>query len=178
MSKTTQLRGSIARKWLDAEGFDARTNLEVEHVFAEGVYTRIMSIPAGLFVVGEVHKHETTNIMLNGQLMIYSGADSEPMTVYAGEVFVSPPGCRKIVLSCKDTRIANIHPTPLKDLAQIEKQFIVSEDEAPDFSTGLENFIFQLAEGVKTDGLGQRSSSSGITSRVEESVGQVEKTTR
>lgn len=149
----TEKPGALARKWVKDFGF-GRDEIAVEHVFSEGVYTRIMSVPAGVIIVGEIHRHETTNMMLEGELMIYAGDNEPPAVFRAGEVFVSPPGCRKIGLATAPTRIANVHPTTLKDLAAIEKEFIVSGEDAPEYEGSLENFIFQLAGGRKEKCLG------------------------
>lgn len=103
--------------------------IEYEHHFSDGVYTRVMHAPAGTVMVGKIHRHSTVNILAKGAIK----ATSEDGTVRVLEapcVFVSPPGCKKVGLALTDITWINVHATKLTDLAAIEAKFIVPEPRA------------------------------------------------
>lgn len=98
----------------------------IEHIFADGVYCRKMTITAGTTLTGKIHRHSTLNILLEGRIIV-TNADGAVRTLEAPNVFVSPPGCKKVGHALTDTVWLNVHPTKLTDLAAIEAKFIVPE---------------------------------------------------
>lgn len=103
--------------------------IEPEHIFSGGVYIRQIRIPKGTLIIGKRHRHATCNILMDGDLSLYVGGGSPPVRVTGPLVFESPPNSKKMGFAHKDTIFMNIHPTELTDLVEIEKEFIISEEE-------------------------------------------------
>lgn len=97
----------------------------VTHHFAHGVYGREMFIPAGTLLTGKIHRFETLNVLLQGEISVTTPEGIKRLTAPA--IFVSPPGCKKVGFAHTDVRWLNVHPTRLRDLAAIEEKFIVPE---------------------------------------------------
>lgn len=100
-----------------------------EHHFADGTYTRVMSVPAGAVIVGKQHRFSTINIIAAGSFRATS-ADGTVQDLHAPHVYVSPPGCEKVILALTDGTWINVHATKLTDVAAIEQKFIVPEAPA------------------------------------------------
>lgn len=49
-----------------------QVELEYLHHFAPGVYMREMRIPAGTVVTGAIHKHDHLNILIKGELSVWT----------------------------------------------------------------------------------------------------------
>lgn len=108
---------------------DISDECKLEHIFTEGQYTRVLHIPAGATAVGKVHKHKTLNMLLKGEVLIYSGENKQPVRLTAPQIFESNAGVRKIAIAITDVIFANVHVTDSKDLEDIESQFIYTEQE-------------------------------------------------
>jgi len=99
-----------------------------EHHFADGIYGRIMKVPAGTIVVGKPHRTEHLCVLLKGRLVVT--ADDGTLTELAAPaVFVASPGQKKAALVLEDLEFMNIHPTTTTDLDEIERQVIIPEEE-------------------------------------------------
>lgn len=100
--------------------------LQVEHLFAEGVYARKLMIPAGTIVVGKIHKYDNLNIMISGEMDVLVGDQIE--RVKAPFVVVSYPGTKRIAKAITDTVWITIHGTNETDLEKIEDHFIAQSE--------------------------------------------------
>lgn len=79
-----------------------------EHFFAEGTYTRVMHIPAGAVVTGEIHRASCINIMPQGHLRVStSEGDREITAPFYG---VSAAGEKKAVYALADSIWINVFP--------------------------------------------------------------------
>jgi hypothetical protein len=47
-----------------------QVKLEVVHHFSKGVYARELHIPAGVTLVGEIHKFKNLNILSKGKMLV------------------------------------------------------------------------------------------------------------
>jgi len=101
----------------------------VEHLFSEGLYTRIMRVQAGSLVIGKVHRFKTLNIMTKGRALLYTGDDQPTKEVFSPLTFISNPMERKIAFFLEDSEWINVHPTNETDLKKIENHFIIPDDE-------------------------------------------------
>ncbi len=101
----------------------------VTHHFADGVYTREMFIPRDSLIIGKRHRHETCNILLQGELSLYMGPDIPVKRIKAPCIFNSKPGAKKMAYIHEDAIFLNIHPTNERDLQKIEEEFIIPEEE-------------------------------------------------
>lgn len=91
----------------------------VVHRFGPGVYMREVSMPAGTFVVGRIHRHEHLNLMLSGILDLVDEDGNVIRTVVAPQTFVAPPG-RKIARIVADAVWLNIYATDERDIDRLE----------------------------------------------------------
>ena len=99
-----------------------------EHYFASGVYARVLKAPAGSYVVGKAHKTEHLCIMLKGSISV-TGSDGSIKVMTAPAIFTVPGGQKKFAYVAEEMWFVNVHGTDSTDLVEIEKQFIIPEDE-------------------------------------------------
>lgn len=90
--------------------------------FAKGVYARELHIPKGTVLVGKIHRYECINIMLTGDITVYS--DDGEKRISDPFIAVSPPGTQRAGIAHEDTVWICIHGTSSKNLDIIEKEFI------------------------------------------------------
>jgi len=101
-----------------------QVELRTDHYFADGMYARVLSRPAGTLIVGKVHKREHFYIIAKGKVMV--GKE-----VYeAGTVIVSKPGTKRAVLALEDSVCLTVHRTKKRNLDKIEKQLIEPDSTA------------------------------------------------
>lgn len=114
---------------------------EAEHFFAPGMYGRRFSMPAGMLVVGKIHKHAHLMMVLKGRAEIVTefGRDM----VEAGHVSVSQPGAKRVVLALEDTVFMTVHHNPedVEDLDEIEAQHIEDEDFKLEYHEDIARFL-------------------------------------
>ncbi len=101
--------------------------LKVKHHFSKGVYARELIIPAGVTLVGEIHKFENLNILSQGSMLVTTEEGvkevSAPFTV------VSPPGTKRIAHTLTDCIWTTIHGTDEKDPELIKDYFIAANEQ-------------------------------------------------
>jgi hypothetical protein len=106
-----------------------QAELPTTHLFADGMYARILPRPAGTLIVGKVHKHEHFYIVTKGSVQVGE-------QIYrAGDVIVSQPGTKRAVLALEDSICMTVHRTDKTDLAEIEAE-LVEPDEACTYGPG------------------------------------------
>lgn len=101
-------------------------HIEPVHHFANGVYAREITIPAGTLLTGKVHKTEHLNIISQGRITVWT--EDGMKTVEAPYTIVSRPGTKRVGLAHTDTVWTTIHGTHEKDLDRLEAELIESED--------------------------------------------------
>lgn len=99
------------------------------HIFADGVYTRQVELPAGTVAIGRRHKLATTNMLLKGTIVVTTDSDMPPQILHAPATFVSKAGDKKVVIALTDCTFANVIPTTLTDEKEIVLQY--TEDDDP-----------------------------------------------
>ena len=103
------------------------------HHFADGVYLRELFMPAGMVVVGAIHRTKHITIVASGTVLITTDRGVEEITGPA--VFVSEVGAKKAIHALTDATLMNPHPTDETDLAKIEDKFIAPSFDALESST-------------------------------------------
>lgn len=118
------LHATIVREKLDV----GPASCPVRHHFAEGSYGREMTLPAGLIVVGKIHKHSHVNVISKGHVKVFTehGGVEE---LQAPCTFVSTPGTQRVVLVLEETVWTTVHVTDKTDLAEIEREVIAQNFE-------------------------------------------------
>ena len=104
-----------------------QVELKVIHHFSKGVYARELHIPAGVTLVGEIHKFENLNILSQGTMIVTTEEGmrevSAPFTV------VSPPGTKRAAHTLTDCIWTTIHGTGETDVGEIEHHFIAKSEQ-------------------------------------------------
>ena len=102
--------------------------LEVEHHYAEGTYTRVLKIPKGVVLTGKIHRYSCVNILAQGKIRVVT--DEGHYDLEAPYVFVSGPLVKKAGYALEDTIWINVHPWDGEmNLEQIENEVIVPPDQ-------------------------------------------------
>jgi len=98
------------------------------HYFADGMYCRELTQPAGTLVVGKVHKREHFYIVTKGSVQV---AMDEGVKIFtAPTVIVSKPGTKRAILALEDAVYVTVHRTNKKNLDKIEKELIEPDPKA------------------------------------------------
>ena len=100
---------------------------EPRHFFAPGMYLRELVVPAGMLIVGKIHKHEHFLLVLKGRAEVIS--EFGRMVVESGHISISPAGVKRVVLALEDTQFVTVHVNKedSQDLAVIEAEHIETE---------------------------------------------------
>lgn len=80
---------------------------------------------AGDVLSGFIHRHQEIIIIVQGRATIYT--ETGPKVVNAGDVFISPPGVKRIVYMHEDVRWINVFATEETDLDRIEAELFVTD---------------------------------------------------
>lgn len=98
----------------------------VKHHFAPGSYGREMTLPAGLVVVGKIHKHAHINVISKGRVQVFTEQEGV-LELAAPYTFVSSPGTKRVVHVLEETVWTTVHVTDKTDLAEIEREVIATD---------------------------------------------------
>lgn len=100
---------------------------EPNHFFAPGMYLRELVVPAGMLIVGKIHKHAHFLLVLKGKAEVIS--EFGRMAVEAGHISISPAGVKRVVLALEDTQFVTVHVNKedSQDLTMIEAEHIEPE---------------------------------------------------
>ena len=98
----------------------------VQHHFAPGAYGREMTLPAGLVVVGKIHKHAHINVISKGRVQVFT-EQAGVLELAAPCTFVSSPGTKRVVHVLEETVWTTVHVTDKTDLAEIEREVIATD---------------------------------------------------
>jgi hypothetical protein len=98
--------------------------IEPVHHFADGLYAREITIPAGTILTGKVHSTEHLNIVSQGRIAVWT---EDGMKIVASPcTLISRPGTKRVGFALEDTVWTTIHANPenLTDLAALELALI------------------------------------------------------
>ena len=95
------------------------------HHFAPGVYCREITIPAGVVVVGKLHRTHHIIMLLAGDVTIYT--DEGMQRIVAPRVWHTSPGTKRAIYAHVESKLLTVHPTTETDLALIEAAIIEPE---------------------------------------------------
>lgn len=102
-------------------------DMPVTNHFSHGVYARELFIPAGTVLTGKIHKLDSLNVLLSGEIAVLTNEGVK--RVQAGFVEVSPPGTKRIGYAVTDCRWLTVHGTHETDLEKIETEFIAQNEQ-------------------------------------------------
>ena len=100
-----------------------QVDLPLKHVFTEGLYQRIIHMPAGTILTSRVHKKEHPFVVMQGCCIVINETDGTRELVKAPYSGITKAGTRRALLIITDTIWATFHVTDLKDHEQIIAEF-------------------------------------------------------
>lgn len=100
---------------------------EPTHFFAPGMYLRELTVPAGMLLVGKIHKHTHFLVVTKGRAEVIS--EFGRTIVEPGHISVSQAGVKRVVLALEDTQFITVHLnlSDTQDLEVIEADHIEPE---------------------------------------------------
>jgi hypothetical protein len=99
---------------------------ETIHHFSDGIYARELRIPAGVCIVGALHKTRHFMMVSKGRCSI---ATHEGSTVVEAPYIVeTQPGIKRVVYAETDTVMITFHVTNETDIEKIAEQILVQEN--------------------------------------------------
>jgi len=125
--ESPSIRNSIAALEY-AIGKEPQVDIKPVHYFADGLYAREITIPAGTVLSGKIHKKEQINIISKGVITVVT--EEGEQLVRAPCTIVSSPGTKRIAYVHEETVWTTIHATNETDLEKLEKELI-----APSFDS-------------------------------------------
>lgn len=110
-----QLKESVDK----GEVVDTSYDYPLKHTFTDGAYVREMTIPAGHFIVGKIHRHEHLNFISKGRVTVITeeGGIEE---IVAPATIISPAGVKRLLFTHEETVWTVVHVTNEKELDKIE----------------------------------------------------------
>lgn len=101
-----------------------QTPVPIKHHYANGVYAREAYIPAGVALVGKIHKYEHLNIVSKGKIRV--ATEDGIKIIEAPATFVSPAGTKRAGYVLEDTVWTTLHATSQTDAQEIERAVIAN----------------------------------------------------
>ena len=112
------------------------TELECNHYFSHGLYTRELHIPAGVVITGKIHRHSNVNILSKGKVVAVT--DKGRVELEAPHTLVSGELTKKAIYAIEDSVWINCLPWDKEPSVElVEKEYIIPtyetiEGEGPD----------------------------------------------
>lgn len=104
-----------------------RNDYIVTNVIADGVLARTVLMPKGEIVVGEIHKYESINILVKGELKVW--VNGEVKHLKAPYMIKSDANTRKVAYILEDTVWTSIHRVNSENLEEIEEEILIKVDK-------------------------------------------------
>lgn len=99
---------------------------ETIHHFSDGIYARELRIPAGVCIVGALHKTKHFMMVSKGKCSIATHEGST--VVEAPYIIETQPGIKRVVYAETDTVMTTFHVTNETDIEKIAEQILVQEN--------------------------------------------------
>ncbi len=100
--------------------------LETRHHFSDGLYARELFIPAGVCLVGALHKTRHLYTVVKGKCRVSSQFENiEIEAPFMGETI---PQTKRVIYAETDCVWITYHPTELTNVKEIEKAILKPED--------------------------------------------------
>lgn len=99
--------------------------LETRHHFSDGLYARELFIPAGVCLVGALHKTKHLYTVVKGKCRVATQFENiEIEAPFMGETI---PGTKRVIYAETDCVWITYHPTELTNVDEIEKAILEPE---------------------------------------------------
>ena len=113
---------------IDGAVFGDNDMCPLTHSFAPNMYVREIQIPAGMLVVGKIHKHEHPNFLLKGSVAVLT-EDGGVQVLDAPCYMISPAGTKRALFTYSDTCWVTVHNNPdnITNTDELENQIIAKD---------------------------------------------------
>lgn len=102
---------------------------ETRHFFHGGMYCREVFRPAGVLVVGAVHKKEHFYMLVSGTVAITDG-EGGVQEVTGPHLFLSKPGTKRAVYAVTDALCMTFHATDAASVEQAENELVEADPDS------------------------------------------------
>jgi len=99
---------------------------ETRHFFHGGMYCREVFRPAGVLIVGAVHKKEHFYFIASGTVAITDG-EGNVQEVTGPHLFLSKPGTKRAVYALTDALCMTFHATDAASVEQAESELVEAD---------------------------------------------------
>lgn len=101
---------------------------ELKHFFADGTYSREITMLKGSFIIGAIHRYCHINVISKGIVNVWTEHDI--VRYEAPITFVSKPHTKRIVSIVEDTVWTTVHATNKTDVESAEKELFTNSYES------------------------------------------------
>jgi hypothetical protein len=102
-----------------------QADCEVVHHFADGLYARELQIPAGVALVGALHR--TNHVFTVSQGECYAVTHEGKEHIVAPHTGQTHPGMKRVIYAVTDTVWTTYHPTNETDVDKIAQEILEPE---------------------------------------------------
>lgn len=106
---------------------EKQIHIEPRHYFADGLYAREITIPAGTCLVGKIHLFEHINIISKGEISVMT--EEGIKRIKAPATIISKPGIKRVGFAHEETVWTTIHACNEKEAEAAEKALVVDSYE-------------------------------------------------
>jgi hypothetical protein len=110
--------------------------LPIRNIFSNGIYVREIRIPANMFVMGRIHRHEHPNILVQGSVIVLTEDGVERLD--APKHMLSPAGTKRFLYTLTDTIWTTIHRCDATTQEEAEEECVT--DDYADIGLGYFEF--------------------------------------
>ena len=102
-----------------------------KHFFADGVYARWLARPAGVTIVGRVHKREHLYFVVSGTIKVTTDEGIREIT--GPQIVLSKPGTQRAVYAVTDALCVVFvrYDSESRDLGDVEAELVEADPESP-----------------------------------------------
>ena len=103
----------------------------LKHSFSDGIYVREITIPAGMLILGKIHKHDHPNFLLKGEVVVIT-EEGGVEELKAPCSMISKPGTKRALYAKTELVWTTVHlnPTNTQDLEELEEEIIAPNYKA------------------------------------------------
>lgn len=103
----------------------------LKHSFSDGIYVREITIPAGMLILGKIHKHDHPNFLLKGEVVVIT-EEGGVEELKAPCSMISKPGTKRALYAKTELVWTTVHlnPTNTQDLEELEEEIIAPTYDA------------------------------------------------
>ena len=122
-------QNEIMAKMPDVKFGDQPELCPLEYTFVPGIGCKKITIPAGLIIVGKIHKEKHVNFLLEGKVTVLTERGGIE-TLTAPLQMVSAPGTKRLLITHEKSVWTTVHSTNATTPEELEKDVIAESYES------------------------------------------------